>query len=191
MSEPTLAEANHWVEVEYIVKSDDGEVVDDGADPMRFVLGYGTVLPLIEEAILGLEVGGSKHVRVEPKDGFGDHDDELVFELDRSELPNPAEVHVGDAFEFEFPSGELDVVHVTRVEADHVVCDANHPLAGVTLTYDLRLKSVRAATDVEIEAAALERSLIEEAEEEEPLAAASNLVQLRTKSQAAGEGGGV
>jgi FKBP-type peptidyl-prolyl cis-trans isomerase SlyD len=103
---------------------------------------------------MGLEVGSVKDVTVSPDEGFGDRDDELVLEIDRSDFPDPKKVAIGDEVVAESPDGDEVPMRVVEVKADTVVVDANHPLAGVTLRYSVIVKEVAQASEEEIAEAA-------------------------------------
>lgn len=157
---------NAFVTVEYTLKDDEGELLDAsdpsmGGAPIEYVHGYGMLVPGLELGLLGLRAGDTKEIEVSSEDGFGERDEELVMLVDREDFP--AEVHVGDEFVAESSEGEEAVMHVLEVREDGVVVDANHPLAGERLHYSVTVKSIRAATQEEIEKAAAE---LNEAEEE-------------------------
>jgi FKBP-type peptidyl-prolyl cis-trans isomerase SlyD len=148
---------NAHVVLEYELFDEDGAVLDssrgEGGEPIVYVHGYGMLVPGLEVALDGLRAGETREVVLGPGEAFGDRDEELVLEVDRSELPRPDDVAVGDEIVAETPDGEEEL-RVIEVRDDAVVLDANHPLAGKTLRYEVEVKGVRAASDAEIEAAA-------------------------------------
>ncbi len=149
---------NAFAILEYRLEDDDGELIDssDGEEsgPIEYVHGYGQIVPGLEKALDGKKVGDSFTVVVEPEEGFGDRDEEAVFQIDRSELPD--DVEVGDEFVAEGPDGEEELLAVVELGDDFAIVDANHELAGVRLTYKVKVLEVRAATDEEVEEAASE-----------------------------------
>ena len=151
---------NAHVLLEYTLKNPEGELLDssDGEDsePIEYVHGYGMLVPGLEAAIVGLKLGEEKAVVVSAEEGFGDHDEELVLEVDRTDFPKPDKVEVGDEFLAESPDGAEIPMRVMEVKTDSVIVDANHPLAGVTLHYTVKVKEIREATVEEIEEAASE-----------------------------------
>ena len=151
-------QANARVVLEYILKNEQGEVLDssdaEDGEPIEYVHGYGMLVPGLEAALVDLEVGASKDVTVSPDEGFGDRDEELVMEIDRSDFPEPKNVQIGDEVVAESPDGEEVPMRVVEVKDETVVVDANHPLAGVTLRYSVKVKEVAQATDEEIAEAA-------------------------------------
>ncbi|MBS2018917.1 MAG: peptidylprolyl isomerase [Deltaproteobacteria bacterium] len=151
-------EPNARVVLDYTLKNDEGELLDasdgEGGEPIVYVHGYGMLVPGLEAALVGLEVGATKDVVVPPDEGFGERDEELVLEVDRSEFPNPDDIEVGDELVAESPDGDELPMRVVEVLEDGVLIDANHPLAGVTLHYSVRVREVARATDEEVADAA-------------------------------------
>lgn len=178
---------NAHVVLDYELRDDDGKVLDssesEDGEPIVYVHGYGMIVPGLEAAIVGLKAGDAKEVTVPPEAGFGEHDEELVLEVDRSDFPRPGEVAAGDELVAESPDGEEVVMRVLEVKEDSVVVDANHPLAGKNLHYEVKVKEVRAASDEEIASAALafeEAGYGETGAEAGPNGTDANLVQLRS-----------
>jgi FKBP-type peptidyl-prolyl cis-trans isomerase SlyD len=149
---------NARVVLEYTLKNEKGEVLDssdaEDGEPIVYVHGYGMLVPGLEGALVGLEAGASKDVTVKPEEGFGDRDDELVLEIDRTDFPDPKKVAVGDEVVAESPDGDEVPMRVVEVKDETVVVDANHPLAGVTLRYSVKVKEVAAASEEEVAEAA-------------------------------------
>jgi FKBP-type peptidyl-prolyl cis-trans isomerase SlyD len=164
-AKPTI-EPNARVVLDYTLRDAEDDILDasdgEGGEPIVYVHGYGMLVPGLERALAGLAVGEQKDVVVEPEEGFGERDEELVLEIDRSEMPRPDAVEVGDELVAESPDGEEAVMRVIEVTDDAVVLDGNHPLAGETLRYSVVVRDVRPATEEEIEEAA---AGFEEAEE--------------------------
>jgi len=151
---------NTYVTIEYELRNEDNELLDaseeqDG-EPIRYVHGYGMLVPGLEAALVGLRVGDAREVVVPAEGAYGEYDDGLVLEIARSDLPDPASVRVGDEFTAELPDGHEMAVCVRAIEGDSVFVDANHPLAGMTLRYLVKVRHVREATDAEIEQAAVD-----------------------------------
>ena len=159
-------EANSFVALECTLRDEAGDPIDgDGGedDLVEYVHGYGMLVPGLETALLGLGEGDAREIYVPPASGYGERDEELVMEVDRSDFPHPEDVAEGDEFVAESPDGESQAMRVVEVRPDSVIVDANHPLAGMALRYFVKVRLVRPATDEEIEKAARELS---EAEEE-------------------------
>lgn len=173
-------EPNAFVVLDYTLRDEDGDVIDasdDGdGEPITYVHGYGMIVPGLEKALLGLKAGDTKDVVVSPEEGYGDRDEELIVEVDRSEMPRPDKVEVGDEIVAESPEGDEAALRVIEIDGDTIVLDGNHPLAGETLRYSVIIREVRAASDAEITEAA---KAFEEAQAEaEAPADDGGLVQL-------------
>jgi len=139
------------VTIEYTLTDDDGEVIDSsvGNDPLSYVHGIGSVVPGLEAALEGKSTGEAVTVAIAPGEGYGEHDASLVHIAERGQFPGVADIEVG----MRFRAGSEDestVVTVVAVEGDRVTLDANHPLAGVTLNFDVKILGVRQATENEI-----------------------------------------
>jgi FKBP-type peptidyl-prolyl cis-trans isomerase SlyD len=162
---------NSFVTLDFVLKDDEGTIIAASADeetgPIEYIQGYGMIVPGLEAAALGLQAGEGKSVVVPAEEGYGEYDEDLVFQADRAELPDPKGVQVGDELVLEADAGEELPVTVVEVNDDTVVVDGNHPLAGINLHYEFTIRAVRAATDKEIADAARE---LEEAEAEAGMA---------------------
>ena len=157
MADLTIA-PNTFVTLDYELRDEDGDLLDasesDGGEPMRYVHGYGMLVPGLESALVGLGAGDEREIIVLAEAGYGEYDEELVLEVDRSELPDPSKVEVGDEFVAESPDGDEIAMTVVEIKDEVIVVDANHPLAGMALRYQVKVRDVRPATDEEIERAA-------------------------------------
>jgi FKBP-type peptidyl-prolyl cis-trans isomerase SlyD len=157
---------NRLVSIEYTLRDDAGELLDqsEGEEGMQYVHGYGMLVPGLESALGGLRAGEEREIFVPASSGYGERDEDLVMEVDRSELPHPERVAEGDEFVAEWPGGEEVPLRVVRVKEDSVVVDGNHPLAGMALRYSVKVRDVREATEEEIEEAARDLADAEEHE---------------------------
>jgi FKBP-type peptidyl-prolyl cis-trans isomerase SlyD len=156
-------EANSYALVDYELLSDAGESLDDSAaedgKPIRYVHGYGMLVPGLEGRLAGLGAGDKKELLVPAAEAYGEHDDELVYELERSEIDG--DVEEGDEIVLEADDGEQRVVYVVELLDDVIVVDGNHPLAGVDLRYRVHVREVREATHDEIARAASDLESVE------------------------------
>jgi len=156
---------NCFVTLDYTLKDDKGGVLDEsqseGGEPIKYIHGYGMLVPGLEAELVGLHPGDKKDVVVTADAGFGERDEELVLEIYRDEFPDPEKITAGDEFVAESPDGDEVVMRVVEIKPDAIVVDANHPLAGQTLHYSVEVREVREATADEIETAA---AAFEEAE---------------------------
>ncbi len=119
----------------------DGEVfaTSYGNDPLEFELGQGAMLPGVEEAVEGMATGEKKEVKLPPEVGFGHHQDELILMVERSQFPEDFTPEVGMEFQVPQPDGSVAFFKVLEVHESEVKLDANHPLAGETLIFELEL----------------------------------------------------
>ncbi|MGE5481133.1 MAG: FKBP-type peptidyl-prolyl cis-trans isomerase [Chloroflexota bacterium] len=132
------------VHVHYVGKFDDGEVFDDteGKEPLEFTIGGGEVIEGFDRALIGMSEGESKFVKILPSEAYGEYNEELILAVDRSQFPEDMEVEPGQVFMLE-PEDEAPVeVTVLKVEGDKVYLDANHPLAGEELNFELKLVKI-------------------------------------------------
>lgn len=110
--------------------------------PLEFVIGQGNLIAKFEEAVVGLEPGQSVRVRIEAEDAYGQRSDQLVAVVERSEIPEDINPQVGDRMEVVTQDGSGMPVMVTGVTDRTITLDANHPLAGMDLTFDIRLVEI-------------------------------------------------
>ncbi|MEC4720951.1 peptidylprolyl isomerase [Noviherbaspirillum sp. CPCC 100848] len=140
------------VSLHYTLSDADGNQIDKSKQPMVYLHGgYGNTLPKIEAALEGQETGYTATVAVEPSDAFGHYDEELVKVEPRNRLPEQLEV--GMQFEGMVEAGDdaqRVVFTLTEFDDEQVTLDGNHPLAGLSLRFDLNVTDVRAATTEEI-----------------------------------------
>ncbi len=139
------AKRGDTVHVHYRGTLDDGTEFDSsaGAEPIVFTLGAGEVIPGFEEAIEGMSAGQKKTQHIDAGNAYGDRRDELVFTVPKDQMPeNGSGIEVGDMLRVGFPDGSSANVQVAGVENDSVTLDANHPLAGKNLTFELELVQI-------------------------------------------------
>ncbi len=147
-----LVAKNTVVTLDYHVTDPDGEVVDEGREPIVYLHGgYDDIFPRIEEELQGKAVGESVKVKLQPDEAFGDYDAELVQIEPRKDFPK--ELQVGMQFEGA-PEGSDDeefvIYRVTDIADDKVVLDGNHPLAGMALVFTCTVTAIRPASEEEI-----------------------------------------
>jgi len=138
------AKKGDTVKVEYTGKLINGDVFDSSRErpPLEFKIGDGKVIPGFKDAVLGMEPGESKTVEIPVEDGYGAHKKELVFEVNRNQLPDDLKLEKGLQLHLQQPDGRIVVVVVSAVGDSTVKLDANHPLAGKKLIFDLMLLDV-------------------------------------------------
>ena len=138
------AKSGDTVKIHYTGTLDDGTQFDTsaGRDPLEFELGGGQVIPGFDTAVEGMAVGESKNVRIEPDQAYGERHDQLVQQVPRSALPDDLEPEVGMGLQSQSPDGQVMMLMVTEVGEDEITVDANHPLAGQALNFDIELVEV-------------------------------------------------
>ena len=137
-------QAGNTVSIHYTGRLEDGTVFDssEGGDPLTFTVGTGQVIPGFEHAVLGLEIGQKGTTTIPPEEGYGNPNDDLIVEMPRTQLPAGIQPELGQHFQLSLEDGtQLPVVVAATTEAT-VTFDANHPLAGKTLIFDIELLSV-------------------------------------------------
>lgn len=147
------------VELNYVLKLDDGTVVEDSAEegPLVYLHGNEELPARLEEALAGSEKGAELELTLSPGDAFGEYDVEAITTVPRAEFPPDAEIAqemwIQVAVELEGeegPSGEFEIdMRVVEVNDESVVLDANHPLAGKTVLYTVEVRDVRQPTEAE------------------------------------------
>ncbi len=137
----TQAKQGDTVKVHYLGKFDDGKIFYDSGDgdPLQFTIGEGQSIPGFEQAVLGMNPGEAKTFRIESKEAYGPRYDQLVMKIDRKTLPPEIKPKVGDRLQLHREDGHAVAVTVTDISDASVTIDANHPLAGEDLTFDLQL----------------------------------------------------
>ena len=141
----TQAKLGDTVKVNYTGKLQDGTVFDSSVnrDPLQFSLGEGQVIAGFEDAVVGMSPGDSKSVTIPSEQAYGPYQDELVIVVDEKQMPSDLSVEVGQQLQMRHSSGQAVPVMVTNVTDDKVTLDANHPLAGKDLTFEIELVTIQ------------------------------------------------
>ena len=131
------------VVVNYVGKLHDGSIFDsslvEGRTPLEVQLGQGQLIPGFENGLIGMEVGDKKMLEIEPDQAYGLRNEELIIEIEKTKVPE--NVEVGMMLQTFGPMGP-SIVKVIEIKDDTVVIDANHPLAGEKLTFELELMGI-------------------------------------------------
>ena len=140
------------VTVHYHLTKADGQVIESsrGRDPLTYLHGAGTLLASVERALLGLDVGATTTVELAPAEAYGEHDATKIETLTRNAFARVPNLAVGMHIEGQAANGRTFTVRVMEMREDTVVIDANHPLAGETLTFALEVLAIREATADEL-----------------------------------------
>ncbi|WP_302148708.1 peptidylprolyl isomerase [uncultured Desulfovibrio sp.] len=131
------------VRAHYTGTLDDGTVFDSSRerDPLEFVQGQGMLIPGFESAVEGHEAGDVVSVTIAPEEAYGEADPELIFTVPRAQVPDHIPLNVGVPLQLSNEQGQMDVT-ITEVGPEEITLDANHPLAGKSLTFEIEIVSV-------------------------------------------------
>ena len=140
------------VSIHYTLKNSDGDILDESAEdsPLSYIHGTGSIIPGLEKELTGKTAGDKLSVSVAPAEAYGERSEKLVQELPRSAFQGVDDIQAGMQFQAQSPQGET-LITVTKVEGDQVTVDGNHPLAGETLNFDVKVDGVRDATSEELD----------------------------------------
>ena len=135
------AKEGDTVKVHYTGKLEDGEIFDTSQDGdlLEFKIGGGQVIPGFEQGVVGMNEGESKTVEIPSEEAYGPHHQELVIEIEMDQFPEDLDPEVGQQFKMRQPDDRTIIVAVAEITEDSVTLDANHPLAGKDLTFDIQL----------------------------------------------------
>jgi FKBP-type peptidyl-prolyl cis-trans isomerase 2 len=138
------AKSGDSVRVHYKGSLDDGTVFDSSydSDPFEFTLGGGMVIPGFDQAVIGMEAGSVKTVSIPPEEAYGEYLDDHVIEVDKGQVPDTITPEIGMGLELHSTDGQTIDVVITRIDGDNITLDANHPLAGKTLTFEINLLEI-------------------------------------------------
>lgn len=139
------AKTGDTVKVHYQGRLKDGLVFDDSAarnEPLTFTVGQGHLIPGFDRALVGMQPGQAKTIELSPQDGYGDHRDELVLTVNRAELPSEITPVLGLQLQLTQDNEQYTVVTISEINGDRITLDANHPLAGKTLVFDIKLVEI-------------------------------------------------
>lgn len=138
------AKSGDTVQVHYTGKLADGSVFDSSrdGDPLEFTLGEGEVIPGFENAVINMEPGDQKTVTISADDAYGSHNDEMIATVDRGQFPPDVLPEIGQQYEMQRDDGQMFVMTVTDITENEVTLDANHPLAGEDLSFDIELMGI-------------------------------------------------
>jgi FKBP-type peptidyl-prolyl cis-trans isomerase 2 len=133
------------VRVHYTGKLTSGEVFDSSLErePLEFTLGKGMLIPGFENAVVDMKVNEKKTVNIPVADAYGEKSDELFQKVEKAQLPEEIKPEVGMGLVAQNPDGTERQLRVAEVNEDHIVVDANHPLAGQNLIFDLEVVEIK------------------------------------------------
>ncbi len=132
------------VKIHYTGRLATGEIFDTSKDrePLEFKIGDKSMIPGFESAVIGMSVGEAKVEKIPSKDAYGEHKEQLVFTMGRENIPEDMNVEVGFELDMHGKNGECIPVLVTGLTEDSITLDANHPLAGKDLIFEIQLVEI-------------------------------------------------
>jgi FKBP-type peptidyl-prolyl cis-trans isomerase SlyD len=143
-------EKDKVVSIDYTLTGNDGQVLDSsqGREPLAYLHGAGNIIPGLENALEGKSEGDQLNVQIPPDQAYGPRDERMVQPVPRTAFQGVADIQPGMQFQANTNAGTR-LITVVGVEGDQVTIDANHPLAGATLNFDVKVVNVRDATEQE------------------------------------------
>lgn len=143
-----IIENKKAVSFNYVLKNDAGELIDksDPKHPFVYLHGYQNIVPGLEKELEGLKAGDKKNVQVPAADGYGELNENLMFQVPRKNFPADLNIERGMEFQTKDNNGQPMFVVVSEVSDEFVTVDGNHPLAGINLVFDVEITAVRDAT---------------------------------------------
>ncbi len=137
-------ELNNTVKVHYTGKLTDGTIFDSSKDrdPLEFKVGAGQMIKGFENGVLGMSINETKTITIKPDDAYGPVREELIQEIDKERLPKEINPEVGMDLVSRHPNGYEQLIKVVEVKEKSVVLDANHSLAGKTLSFEIELVEI-------------------------------------------------
>ena len=132
------------VKVHYTLKDVNGKVIESSTNtnPIEFTIGEGKVIPGFEKNIIGMDPEETKTIKIPPEDAYGPHNEKMVFEFDKKNAPGDFDPQIGQTIQMHRPDGKAFVVTVVGRTEKGFMMDANHPLAGKELAFDLELVEI-------------------------------------------------
>ncbi len=140
----TQAKKDDKVQVNYKGYLEDGTIFDssEGKSPLDVTLGTGKVIPGFDAALIGMEVGEKKTVHIPMEQAYGVHNAEMVMQIPKEQIPPDLKPEIGQKLQVGGPSGEAMMVEVIDLTDEFIILDANPPLSGKDLTFDLELVAI-------------------------------------------------
>lgn len=140
----SVVAAGNKVKIHYTGTFDDGEVFDSSrkVEPLEFEVGTGQVIPGFDNAVVGMAVGETKQVRLLEDEAYGPYNPEMVFDADPEQFEEGLVLEVGQQFQTQMEDGTPLLLTVKSVEGEKITLDANHPMAGKVLNFDLEVVEI-------------------------------------------------
>ena len=140
----TKIKDGNQVKVHYTGKLTDGTVFDssEGREPLAFEMGKGMMIPGFEKGVMGMALNEEKTITIQPEDAYGSVREDMIAEVPNQQLPPEIKPEVGMELMSQTPDGQQLVVKIKEVKDDSIIIDANHPLAGQELTFDIKVVEI-------------------------------------------------
>jgi FKBP-type peptidyl-prolyl cis-trans isomerase 2 len=140
----SIVKEDSTVKVHYTGKLESGDVFDssEGKEPLEFTLGTNQVIPGFEAGVLNMSVGDKKEITIEPDDAYGPSLNELILQVPADNFPKDHDPKIGDQYGLKSPDGRDMAVRVVAIDNENITLDANHPLAGKKLIFELELMDI-------------------------------------------------
>jgi len=131
------------IKVEYTGSLEDGTVFDtsEGKEPLEFEVGSGQIIKGFDEAVIGMKKGEEKTINIKPEDAYGPQNAQLTKKIPKSQLPQDQEPKPGMVLGIQTPDGQQIPARIVQVSEEDITIDLNHPLAGKTLTFKIKIVS--------------------------------------------------
>ncbi|MEQ8360625.1 MAG: peptidylprolyl isomerase [Cytophagales bacterium] len=139
------AETGNSVAVHYTGKLEDGTVFDssENREPLSFKLGEGQMIKGFENAVMGMAIGDKTTVSLEPKEAYGERSEDRILQVPKSDVPNDIPTEIGTQLSINQSNGQQIPAIITDANAESITLDANHPLAGKKLIFDIEMVEIK------------------------------------------------
>ncbi|ADK80814.1 FKBP-type peptidyl-prolyl cis-trans isomerase [Sediminispirochaeta smaragdinae] len=141
------------VSIDYRLTSDDGTLIDtsEGREPLAFIFGSGMIIPGLEKELTGKNEGDKLTVTVQPEEAYGTYDEARIIEVPKDRFEETDKLTEGIQVQAQRQDGGVEILTVSKISDEKVILDGNHPLAGMTLHFDVTINQVREATQEELD----------------------------------------
>ena len=147
-----IVEKDKVVSMEYTLHVDNEEIdSSNGQDPLQFLAGHGNIISGLEREMMGMKVGESKDVVIQPADAYGEFDDQAFMDVPRKEFPSDMQIEEGSELTVRDDSGQSRYARIDAIDDDTVRLNFNHPLAGDELHFNVKVVGLREPTSEELE----------------------------------------
>lgn len=142
--EESVVKNGSVVSLEYTLSDEKGKTIESnkGKEPLKYTQGQKQIIPGLEKELAGMKVGGEKHVKIKPEDAYGPVNSKAFQEVPKEKIPTEA-LKIGTTLMARSPEGQSLPVRVKEIKEKTVVLDLNHPLAGKTLTFDVKVLDIQ------------------------------------------------